>query len=513
MAKSRRVASALSNGLLIVCLAALWIAFAPVNVGGQVSYVMVNGVSMEPLYHGGDLILVRQADEYQVGDIVTYHDSKMNAYVIHRIIDLEPDGYVLKGDNNSWIDGYRPTHAEIIGNAWVRLPGMAKVIQWIRTPLNAAFSAALLGGLLMVNTTTQHPHQKRKEKRAPGNTSGHFETALYALGIAGLISLALAVFAFSRPILHAADPLPYEHSGAFYYSASGTPGVYDTDVVRSGEPIFVNLTCNLDLGFLYTLAGDGVENVTGYQQFYAIITDEQSGWQRTLPLTSDTNFTGASYTSAATLDLCQVESLVAAVEQETGVRPSVYTLDIVARVSVNGTLSGQAFSDTFEPHLVFRFDNLHFYLTGNGSQTDPLQTSEARTLANPGTAENTLNLLGIKPSVRATRAFSGFALGLSLVGLLALSLVYATVTKYDPAAAIRIKYGALLVDIYDRGLETPSPVIDVTSIEDLAKLAERQNLMILHLKRDSMHYYLVQNEVATYRYAAGKSRAPEGHPR
>lgn len=508
MGKSRRLPDAISNILLVIGLIAIWVAFAPVKLGGQVSYVMVNGISMEPGLHGGDLVIARQSTEYQVGDVVTYRDAKMGVYVIHRIIDIDQDRYILKGDNNSWVDGYHPTRQEIIGKLWLHLPKMGNVIGWIRTPINMALTVGLLGGLFMVNMTMQPPARPgKKTTKSTKSSAGTFETALYALGIFGLVFLVLAIFAFSRPLLRTGDGIPYTHTGTYFYSASGTPGVYDTDAVRSGEPVFLKLTCALDLGFVYNLGGDQPENISGYQQFYAVVMDEQSGWQRTIPLTSDTNFTGETYTSTASLDLCQVEDLVAAVEQETGVHPSTYTLDVVARVSVGGTLSGQPFSDIFEPHLTFRFDSLHFYLAGGAAQTDPLQTVEARSLPNPGQVNNTINLFGLKPSVGAMRVVSGIGLGLSLFGLLVLGIVYSTTSKSDQAAAIRIKYGSLLMDVYDRGLETLTSVIDVTTIDDLAKLAERQNAMILHITRDSVHYYLVQHEGTTYRYVIGKGHS------
>jgi hypothetical protein len=39
------------NFIMVVSLAAIWIAFAPLNIGGQASYIMVNGNSMEPGFH------------------------------------------------------------------------------------------------------------------------------------------------------------------------------------------------------------------------------------------------------------------------------------------------------------------------------------------------------------------------------------------------------------------------------------------------------------------------------
>src|SRR5688572_1474569 len=110
---------AISNIILAVSLVAIWIAFAPATLGGKVSYVIVNGISMEPGYYLGDLTIMRKAATYQVGDVVTYHDAEMQAYVIHRIIGVDQDRFILKGDNNSWIDAYRPTHEEIIGKLWI----------------------------------------------------------------------------------------------------------------------------------------------------------------------------------------------------------------------------------------------------------------------------------------------------------------------------------------------------------------------------------------------------------
>ena len=98
---------------------------------------------------------------------------------------------------------------------------------------------------------------------------------------------------------------------------------------------------------------------------------------------------------------------------------------------------------------------------------------------------------------------------ISLGGLLALGLYFYIASRRSQETIIRIKYGSLLMDVYDRGLETLAPVIEVTSIDDLAKLAERENVMIMHLhlaRRDFVHYYLVQIEGTTYRYVTGKGR-------
>ncbi|HTX91153.1 MAG TPA: S24/S26 family peptidase, partial [Anaerolineales bacterium] len=56
----------------LVGMLTIWILFAPVQLDGQTTYVIVNGSSMEPNYHFGDLAVLRQAVDYQVGDVVAY---------------------------------------------------------------------------------------------------------------------------------------------------------------------------------------------------------------------------------------------------------------------------------------------------------------------------------------------------------------------------------------------------------------------------------------------------------
>src|SRR6476469_5419006 len=95
-----------TSALLLMLFAAAWFAFAPIQFGGQAAFVIVNGNSMEPLYHRGDLVIIRAQPDYQVGDIVTYRHPQIGP-VIHRIIGRDVEHFVFKGDHNDFIDPYR----------------------------------------------------------------------------------------------------------------------------------------------------------------------------------------------------------------------------------------------------------------------------------------------------------------------------------------------------------------------------------------------------------------------
>jgi signal peptidase I len=508
MRKSRPLPDAVSNILLVVALAIIWILFAPIKLGGQVSYVLVDGISMLPNFHTGDLALVRVAPDYKVGDVVAYQDPLMGAHIIHRIIGVNLDRFVLKGDNNSWLDDYQPTRTDILGKLWIHLPKVGLAMEWVRTPIHLALATALLGGLFMVTMTAQRPNKNGKKKsKTSGNSIGSIELFLYIFGFLGLVFLALTIIAFTRPVMRTADAIKYNQIGNFSYSAAGTSTVYDTGAAVSGEPVFTKLTCKLNLGFAYTLQGGNLQNITGTRKIFALVQDPQTGWQRTIPITAETKFSGNTAISQATLDLCQVQALVASVENETDFNLTSDSLVIVAHVVVRGKISGQSFTDTFDPTLTFGFGGVELYLPSNTPGTDPLQKIKPGLINNSGLVENKISFFGLNSSVSRVRIIALIGLGISLAGLLGLWIYFTITSRRDPEAIIRMKYASLLMGVYGAGLESLSPVIDVTSIDDLARLAERQNAMIMHLTHEDVHYYLVQVEGKTYRYMTGQDRS------
>ncbi|MFZ5910747.1 MAG: signal peptidase I [Chloroflexota bacterium] len=514
MKQSRRWQSIFLDLILLLGLVVLWVVFAPARIGGQASYVMVNGVSMEPGYHSGDLVIVRRARAYQVGDVVTYCDAEMGAYVIHRIIGIEQGQIVLKGDNNSWIDAYHPAQDEIIGKQWIHVPKMGWAMQWLRTPLNLSLSIVLLGGVLMTGTIPKSP-QGRTGKNSPSfNPGGILEGTLYLLGFLCLAFLGLSIFAFTRPLTRVADGISYQQESNYFYSATGAPGVYDAEMVRTGEPVFPKLTCFLNVGFTYNMLGGPFQNVAGNYQMYARVADEQSGWQRTIPMLPQTSFAGNSVVAMAPLDLCQLEALVDLVESETGLRANTYTVEIVTDIAVVASTAGQVFQDRFDPALVFKFDKVHLYLADHDAGSDPMHITKQGLAASSMVVANTLPVLGWEPTVGAVRALALIGLGLSLGGVALMGFILWKTARQGEEASIRLRYGSMIMDVLERSLDPSLPVIDVTSMDDLAKMAERQNTMILHMTLNFLHFYLVQGNGAMYRYilSAGKRGVPEVEP-
>ena len=71
--------------------------------------IVVSG-SMEPVLPVGSLVVTKAvtADEVEVGDVVGYWTGNrfigINPIILHRVIAITEEGYLLKGDNNETAD-------------------------------------------------------------------------------------------------------------------------------------------------------------------------------------------------------------------------------------------------------------------------------------------------------------------------------------------------------------------------------------------------------------------------
>lgn len=92
-----------------------------VNVGGYTFFIVASG-SMSGTVDINDMVIVKITDDYQVGDIVTYQAD--GYFVTHRIISINKDQIITKGDSNNTEDN--PIGKDkIIGKVVAIFPFMA----------------------------------------------------------------------------------------------------------------------------------------------------------------------------------------------------------------------------------------------------------------------------------------------------------------------------------------------------------------------------------------------------
>lgn len=130
----------LSTFITVLLLATWFVWFRPTVLGGPASYIIVSGISMEPTYYSGDLVILQEQQTYGVGDVVAFRAESSN--VIHRIIDVAPEGYILQGDNKAARDPWTPTNDEVLGKAWLHIPGGGRYLLTLKQPMTLALFIA-----------------------------------------------------------------------------------------------------------------------------------------------------------------------------------------------------------------------------------------------------------------------------------------------------------------------------------------------------------------------------------
>ena len=100
----------------------------PFGVGAA---VIVSG-SMEPELSVGDLIIVKEQDAYEVGDVIVYQDGRMS--VAHRIVAMDEETVTAKGDANNTNDS-PITPAQIKGEVVTAVPLVGYLVNAVKTPL------------------------------------------------------------------------------------------------------------------------------------------------------------------------------------------------------------------------------------------------------------------------------------------------------------------------------------------------------------------------------------------
>ncbi len=104
-----------------------------------ISVLRVESGSMENTLSIGDIIVIKECDDYKVNDIITYNVEK-EYLVTHRIIEKENGKFITKGDNNNTKDNEKVTKDDIEGKVILN----SKLLKFLYRHWIVAFLVVLL---------------------------------------------------------------------------------------------------------------------------------------------------------------------------------------------------------------------------------------------------------------------------------------------------------------------------------------------------------------------------------
>ncbi|HZR96998.1 MAG TPA: signal peptidase I [Gaiellaceae bacterium] len=510
MKRFARVGSLLAVAALA---AAAWLLLAPQQIGGSTSYAVVYGTSMEPHLHRGDLVILRGRAHYSVGQVVGYRSHDLHRNVLHRIVAQHGNRYVFKGDNNNFTDPEQPVASQLFGREWVVVPRAGAALERLRSPRYAAVAAALLV-LVLVGAGPGSGVRRRRRglpQAAPARAAGPAppprprgsarRSAAIAAGVAGVCVLsaggALTVASFREPVERTVEePGLYTQTARFTWSAPAPAGAaYQGKNLGPSDPVFLRLVHRLDVGFAYRIGSRYPATFHGVASLGAVVSDG-NGWRHRFPLAAAEQLRSGRAALEGTLDLRRVGATIARFERETGVHNVAYHLALLPEVRVAGTAGGRPVRTQFAPPLRFDLDDLRLQLARTPA---PGQSNALRRTASASATRTERALLHgfAVPSVRraALAADVVAAVLLTLAGVL---LLGRSGRELD---AILRRYGDLVVDV---GAREPLPSDrPVTSIDALARIAERYDRLILHEVHGGRHSFVVEDAGVVFRYDAG----------
>jgi signal peptidase len=119
--------------------------------------------SMEPAYHVGDAVLVRPIKRPAApGEVITFRPSASIGLVTHRVVSVDGEHIVTKGDANETVDNWDVAPSMVVGRVVGRLPNFGYVFVFLKQSVGVGGLVASLLAILLLWQLC-FPEQKEPE--------------------------------------------------------------------------------------------------------------------------------------------------------------------------------------------------------------------------------------------------------------------------------------------------------------------------------------------------------------
>ena len=160
--------------ILVVMAILLALALVGARLAGLGVYTVLSG-SMEPVYHTGSLIYVKDVDpaEIKEGQVITFMLSE-DLIATHRVVEVVPDEedaavirFRTKGDANDAVDGSLVHYKNVIGTPIFSIPYLGYVANYIQNP-PGTYIAIAVGAVLLILLFLPDLFSDEKDKKRKG---------------------------------------------------------------------------------------------------------------------------------------------------------------------------------------------------------------------------------------------------------------------------------------------------------------------------------------------------------
>ena len=491
------------SAAIALVLSVVWL-FWPLALGGGTTYLATHGISMEPDFQAGDLVMLRTADRYAVGDVVAYRSPSLNTVVMHRIVSADVSGFVTQGDNNDWLDQDKPSKDEILGRLFLRIPRGGIALDALASPGALVF---VVCGLLLVAGNARRP-PVRRHLRAAGRRVAR-RTAAYSMPIrsharqtalgAGAVALVALVVGGVLLVLPSTQTdtrtLQVTQQGRFSYTGAAEQGTtYPSGVIETGDTVWTKLARQVTVSFAHAVMGPELTDVHGTMRLDVAVT-AADGWTAVVTEGPVATLEGGSGTATVTVEPAAAAALLSRHYAEIGGVGGGSSLTVTPVVELAGLAEGRSFTAGSPAGLPFTLDAAS--LTPAAITETDLAPIAKTDVAIEEVVPRTIPVLDLQVPIGVARlvAFGIFAIALSVLGA---GAWISRTGRGDAADQFLVRHADRILPV---AAFNPGPtVFDVADAESLHRVAERFDTVVLHHATDDEDVFVVRDADATYRF-------------
>ena len=138
-------------------------------ITGNYKLMIVQSGSMTPAIKMGSVVVAKPAENYQIGDVITFGPyTRTQAPTTHRIYDIKvTDGnpvYITKGDANNAPDQREITKRDIVGKVLFSIPYLGYAVDFAKRPLGFSLIIIVPAALIIIDEIKNIYGEIKKKK-------------------------------------------------------------------------------------------------------------------------------------------------------------------------------------------------------------------------------------------------------------------------------------------------------------------------------------------------------------
>ena len=155
--------------IALIILIALLLIVSVLPITGNYKVMTVISGSMEPAIKMGSVVIVKPADDYKIGDVITFGlYSNTKSPITHRINDIKivnsQPVYITKGDVNNAPDVREIQKKDIVGKLLFSVPYVGYAVDFAKKPIGFALIIIIPAVVIIFDEIKKIFYEIKKKK-------------------------------------------------------------------------------------------------------------------------------------------------------------------------------------------------------------------------------------------------------------------------------------------------------------------------------------------------------------